>query len=75
MPQKLVVKMDSSGHPKAEVPFSCMWDLVEFLSLHRVAVSYEYRATHFTVCFLRKEKEAAQQLLDEWANSTVMAEV
>jgi len=46
-----------------------MWDLVEYLSYQRVAVSYEYQSTHFTVCFQRMDQAGAQKLLDEWATS------
>lgn len=58
-----------TGLPYAKVPSSCMWDLVEYLSYQRVAVSYEYQSTHFTVCFQRMDQAGAQKLLDEWATS------
>lgn len=64
-----VTVSDRTGLPFAKVPSSCMWDLVEYLSYQRIAVSYEYRATHFTVCFLRTDCASAQHLLDEWASS------
>lgn len=70
MRQKLQVQVsEKTSLPIAVVPSSCMWDLVEYLSYQRVAVSYEYCATHFTVCFHRTDRTAAQRLLDEWANS------
>jgi hypothetical protein len=69
MPQRLVVTADSSGIPKAEVPFSCMWDLVEYLSFQRVTVAYHYEATHFVVSFPRQDMASAQEVLDCWATS------
>ena len=56
--------------PTAKVPSAMMWDLVEHLSYQRLAVSYEYRATHFTVAFLRINQETAQGVLDAWAKQT-----
>ncbi len=69
MRERLIVSTDSAGVPKAEVPFSCMWDLVEYLSIQRMAVSYHYQATHFEVTFPRVDKMTAQQILDHWATS------
>lgn len=69
MRQRLSISPDESGVPSAQVPFSCMWDLVEYLSYQRVSVSYQYQATHFTVIFPRQEMASVQKLLDEWANS------
>ena len=67
---KLEVKLsDYTGLPYAEVPISAMWDLVEYLSYQRIAVSYEYRMPHFTVCFLRSDLLTAQRLLDDWATA------
>ena len=71
MPQRLVVTHDSSGLPKAEVPFACMWDLVEYLSYQRVTVSYHYQATHFVVTFPRQDLAAAQEVLDTWVTSSM----
>jgi len=77
MRQQLNVSISSeTGMPYAVVPSAAMWDLVEYLSYQRVAVTYEYRATHFTVCFLRTDVESAQRLLDEWTKSpSQLAEV
>lgn len=77
MRQKLrVCVSDHSGLPYANIPSACMWDLVEYLSYQRVAVSYEYRSTHFVVCFLKTDQPTAQRMLDEWASSpAVLAEV
>ena len=69
MRQRLIVNADAAGIPAAEVPFSCMWELVEYLSYQRVAVTYQYSASHFTVTFPRQDVASAQRLLDEWANS------
>ena len=68
MRQRLIATLNSDGFPYAQVPFSCMWDLVEYLSYQRVATSYRYEASHFTVTFSRLDLESAQRLLDEWAN-------
>ena len=77
MVNRLEVRVsEQTGLPYMEVPQAVMWDLVEYLSFQRVAVSYEYRAGHFTVCFLRSDVATAQQLLDDWAKlgSTVLQE-
>jgi hypothetical protein len=77
MANRLEVKVsDQTGLPYTEVPQADMWELVEYLSFQRVAVSYEYRAVHFTVCFLRSDVATAQRLLDDWAKlgSTVLQE-
>ena len=66
MPQRLIVSTDPAGIPKAEVPFSCMWDLVEYLSYQRVTVAYHYQATHFVVTFPPKHLASTQQVLDSW---------
>ncbi|HVS70521.1 MAG TPA: hypothetical protein VHQ47_04620 [Phycisphaerae bacterium] len=69
MRQHLTVTTDPNGLPIAEVPFSCMWELVEYLSYQRVAVTYQYQASHFTVSFPRQDAAATQRLLDDWANA------
>jgi hypothetical protein len=61
---------DPCGLPCAQVPFPCMWDLVEYLSYQRVGVTYQYHASHFTVTFPRMDLESAQRILDEWAHAT-----
>ena len=67
MRRHLQVALDEAGVPQAEVPFSCMWALVEYLSYQRVGVSYHYQATHFVVTFPRQPATDAQRILDEWA--------
>ena len=69
MRQTLVVIPDATGLPSAEVPFPCMWDLVEYLSDQRVAVIFHYFPSHFTVTFLRMDMESAQDILDEWLHA------
>ena len=69
MRQRLEVITDANGTPQAQVPFSSMWDLVEYLGYQRIAVNYHYEATHFTVTFPRQELRSAQRILDEWAAS------
>ena len=72
MPQRVRVTTDPSGVPQADVPLTAMWDLVEYLSYQRVCVWYRYRATHITVSFPRQDIQAAQHILDEWANAVGM---
>jgi len=69
MRERLQVSTDAHGVPHAKVPSSCLWDLVEYLSYQRVAVSYHYEATHFTVTFPRQEPRGAQKIMDEWIAS------
>ena len=69
MRQSLFVTPDASGFPIAEVPCPCMWDLVEYLSYQRVAVTYRYYPSHFTVTFERINLKSAQRLLDEWVHA------
>jgi hypothetical protein len=67
MRQHLSVVAGPAGIPAAEVPFPCMWDLVEYLSYQRIAVSYQYSASHFTVTFPKLDAASAQRLLNDWA--------
>jgi hypothetical protein len=69
MRQPLIATPDDAGLPCAKVPFSCMWELVEYLSCQRVAVVYRYEASHFTVTFQRTDMESAQSILDEWVHA------
>jgi hypothetical protein len=69
----LKVATGTDGLPTAEVPFTCMWDLVEYLSYQRVAVSYQYEASHFTVSFPKQDMESAQQILNNWSKAEVTA--
>ena len=70
MRQRLVVTTDAAGIPQADVPLTSMWDLVEYLSYQRESVSYQYRATHFTVTFPRQDAASAQRILDHWTTSS-----
>ncbi len=67
MRQRLMVTPDATGLPSAEVSGTCIWDLVEYLSYQRAAVTYHHYPTHFTVTFERMDMESVQRLLDEWA--------
>jgi hypothetical protein len=69
MRQTLIVTPDVTGLPSAEVPFSCMWELVEYLSNQRVMVIYHYYPAHFTVTFPRMDMQSAQDILDEWVHA------
>ena len=71
MRQRLIATPNSDGLPSAQVPFPCMWDLVEYLSYQRVATAYQYHASHFTVTFPRMDMETAQRILDEWVHAGV----
>ncbi len=73
MRQPLRVSTDSTGVPYAEVPCTSMWDLVEFLSIQRIAVTYQYRASHFVVAFPHQDIETAQKILDDWAHAAAGA--
>ena len=70
MRQRLIATPDPCGLPCAQVPFPCMWDLVEYLSYQRLGVTYQYHATYFTVTFPRMDLDSAQQILDEWVHAT-----
>jgi hypothetical protein len=69
MRQNLCATLDTTGLPSAEVPCTCMWDLVEYLSYQRLVVLYRYQATHFTVTLPHMDLLAAQRVLDEWVHS------
>ena len=66
--QRLRVVLDSEGHPNTSVPFELMWELIEYLSYQRAAVSYQYEASHFRVTFTRQDIDSSQALLDEWCH-------
>ena len=63
----LHVKTDYEGHPYATVPCEWMWDLVEYLSFHRLNLNYHFEKDCFRVVFLCRTAHAAQALLDDWA--------
>jgi hypothetical protein len=66
MREQIIATADPDGFPYAEVPPSRMWDLVEYISFHRVAVICSYHEPNFTVTFARSDLETAQRILDEW---------
>ena len=49
--------------------WTCMWDLVEYLSYQRVMVQYHYYPSHFTVTFPRMNMQSVQNILDEWVHA------
>jgi hypothetical protein len=55
--------------PQAAVPNEYVWDLVEYLALQRVMATYVYLADRFVVTFLHMDHDAAERLLEEWAQS------
>ena len=65
---RLLVSMNSDGMPICQVDGSHMWDLVEYLSCQRVAVTYRYEASHFTVTFTHVDGTTAQRILDGWCS-------
>ena len=69
MRERLIVTQDARGLPCCQVPGSCMWSLVEYLSFQRTAVLYQYRTSCFLVTFRGKDVESAQALLDEWVHA------
>lgn len=71
MRQRLSVSLSSDGLPSAQVPFECMWNLVEYLSYQRVTVTYTYQDSYFTVTFPRMDREGAQRILDEWVHASM----
>jgi hypothetical protein len=75
MRQRLNITLSPDGAPCAHVPFQCMWNLVEYLSYQRLAVTYTYQETYFTVTFPRMDRDGAQRILDEWAHASMGAEL
>jgi hypothetical protein len=65
---RLSVSIDEQGHPYVRVPDVWMWDLVEYLSFHRLNLSYHFEHTHFRVVFRCQSAEKAQRLVDDWAS-------
>lgn len=63
------VAVGTNGVPYAEVPPSYLWDLVEYLSYQRVAVSYRYEHEHFKVLFPKSDAATAERLLADWSHS------
>ena len=64
----LKVYTDDHGYPFACVPDEWMWDLVDYLSLHRLNLSYHFEGGGFRVSFRCKTAAAAQRLLENWAH-------
>ncbi len=65
---------EDTGMPCAQIPQQFVWELVEYLSLQRVRVTYafNYSIQRFTVSFPRTELESAQQILNEWTCSEAL---
>ena len=70
-----IVISEQSGHPVVRVQQDDIWDLVEFLSIQRVCVSYTYDSDGFTVSFLHSNQECAQRVINEWVNSKFASSV
>jgi hypothetical protein len=51
-----------------------MWDLVEYLSFHRLNLTYHFEDNGFRIVFLCQSLQAAQRLLDDWTYSTTVDE-
>ena len=73
MRERLLVTTDAKGVPAARVACHRLWELVEFLSGQRAAVSYAYETTCFVVSFPRLDPAAAQRTLDEWVDAETAA--
>ena len=71
--QLKIVAEEETQLPRAEVPSEWLWSLVDYLSLQRIAVSYQYHAANFSVTFQRIGREAAQRIVDEWSNAAEAA--
>lgn len=56
-----------TGIPMAHVSSDDIWELTEYLSWQRVPVSYSYGGSDFVVSFMSMGCDAAQRLLDYWA--------
>lgn len=65
----LNIAQDAQGIPVAEVPSVALYELVEYLSIQRVYVTYHFQHTHFTVAFPHSELAAARKLLEDWSTS------
>ncbi len=73
MRTKLEVRIaERTGLAYTCVPGNAMWELVEYLAMHRTQVYYGYSKEGFTVTFLRLGKEATEELLDAWTTSWML---
>ncbi len=61
-----ILESSSSGVPYTNVPLDAMWDLVEYLSWQRVAATYNFATTHFTVTFTHLDMAGAKRLVADW---------
>ena len=66
----LQVTIGPDGHPVVDVPAACLWDLVDYLSIQRVSVSYHFKQTHFTVVFPKSDTTTVERLLRDWSASS-----
>lgn len=55
--------------PRARIPASFAWELVEFLASQRTLVTYTYTRSFVLVDFLSITGPAAQRLLENWSNT------
>src|ERR1035437_4052446 len=55
MEQVLQVVPGAHGVPVVHVPAACLWELVEYLSIQRVSVTYHFEQNHCTVMFPRSD--------------------
>ena len=65
----LHIHVDASGCPTVQVPTEWLWELVEYLSFHRLNVSYHFEKNCFEVKFHCSPPSSAQRLLDHWADA------
>ena len=64
-----VVISEATGLPIAEIADRDVWELVEFLSIQRIRVTYTYNLQNFIVSFHHSDVDSAQAVIDEWARS------
>ena len=59
----------SDNMPKATISNQWIWDLVEYLSILGIRVTYAYSANRFVVSFPRMNLNQAREMLADWAES------
>ncbi|HUO09245.1 MAG TPA: hypothetical protein VM008_13140 [Phycisphaerae bacterium] len=67
MQQDAVSVSLNNGVPNVVVPKESLWSFVEFLALTRVHALFSYSGENFRVSFPNHTKEAAEQLVADWA--------
>ena len=74
MRQEIHIELtDEAGIPVARVPHELAWDLVDYLSNQRLAVTYRYQEAHVIAYFHHSDRASVQKLLDSWSLATPAA--